>query len=263
MSSTKSCNLAAGGSKKRRALCTLPQVHFWPLYVQALRAMHALCASFSSKQIATAWKHTSTTATSSPSITMTDQTFGVGEQPVQAINTVVTSTGAAYAGDATQQNSARFTRAERRAYAKEKRVAQQANKPHKKGHKKQLHSTAGPSVGNVEDVITYLLTIRGMQGGRNMDETLNRVAKNLGQHIANVSSKNAQPSAKKPEKMQKRKELRAEKRKLKLAQAESAKREEGSIKAGLEPVPEPQPQPQPGQQQQPLPEFDEIVFDHL
>lgn len=174
-----------------------------------------------------------------------NQQFGF-QQPIAA---VATTTETAYTGEqkSQEQNKARFTRAERRAFTKEKRAAQNPKKPFNKKDSK----AAPKNCNSVDDVIAYLLTIRGKEGDRKVKESLSRVTKTLEGRITRDAPKKPEPSAKKLEKIQKRKEIRAERRKAKLAaRAEhNIQREQGA-----DGVPQ-------TQELQAVTEFEEINFD--
>ncbi|KAF2649683.1 hypothetical protein K491DRAFT_697876 [Lophiostoma macrostomum CBS 122681] len=155
------------------------------------------------------------------------------------IPTVITSTETAYAGGATatsngdkshEQKKERFTRAERRAFTKDKKGKQDGKKPtHQKDlRKKDFKGTSGSSnkkINSIDDVIAFLLTIRG-HGKDGVAEVIAYLLtvrsqgngnKSLESRITKDAPKKAEPSAKKLEKLQKRKEIRAERRKTKLA----------------------------------------------
>ena len=160
-----------------------------------------------------------------------------GFQQTQPISTVTTNTETAYAGANTQQNGtaeqtkARFTRAERRAFAKEKRAVQgpkhhsqrDSKKDFKKDFKKDSKRDARipHDVKNIDDAIALLLAIRGKEGRQARD--LSRITKSLESRITRGSvavakKQKKEPSAKRLEKLAKRKELRIEKRKARLAE---------------------------------------------
>jgi hypothetical protein len=171
----------------------------------------------------------------------------------QPINTVTTSTETAYAGGVTatssggkshEQQKERFTRAERRAFTKEKKGKQDGKKPaHQKDvRKKDFKGAAGPAskIKSIDDVIAFLLTIRGKQGVEDAIAYLLTVrsqgggnSKSLESRITKDAPKTAEPSAKKLEKLQKRKEIRAERRQTKLAiRAEQAEQGAQAAEAG-------------------------------
>ncbi|KAF2732935.1 hypothetical protein EJ04DRAFT_299319 [Polyplosphaeria fusca] len=142
------------------------------------------------------------------------------QQPIAA---VTTSAETAYAaGDGTQQTKARFTRAERRAFTKEKKAAETSKKPRNKNN--TLKDTKGASHGVIEidDIIAALISIRGSKGNdHKARQSINNISRSLQDRITRDVPKKAAPSAEKLEKIEKRKAARAEKRKAWKAQKEA------------------------------------------
>ncbi|KAF2245433.1 hypothetical protein BU26DRAFT_521882 [Trematosphaeria pertusa] len=179
----------------------------------------------------------------------------------QPIATVVTSTEAAYAGESQQQNQKpRFSRAEKREFARQKKAAEapQQSKKHsraasqKVSHKK--HGDAGVPGFNdqqIDEMIVRLLSIRGK--GKDAKALETRITRDAPK---NEKKKEKELSPKKLEKLQKRREIRAERKKAWLAKKEAEKA------GGAEGAPAPAPFPT-LVQQQPLPYSDEINFDEL
>jgi hypothetical protein len=133
------------------------------------------------------------------------------------------STETAHAGDKAQvQKKERFTRAERRAYIKEKKGAQNGKKGAqqlKKRKGKPATRTQPQAAGQtVDDIIAYLLTVRGKEGNHKLGDILPSVTKSLETRVTRDAPKapkqKKELSAAKLEKIQKRKEARVEKRRV-------------------------------------------------
>lgn len=131
-------------------------------------------------------------------------------------------------------HKARFTRAERRAFTKEKKAGPQGKhgKKPKHAHKRDIQFVIPKDANTVDDVIAYLLTLRGNDGNRKVQD-LSRVTKTIEGRVTRDAPKKKELSAKKLEKLQKRKEIRAEKRKARMEQMAQQSTEAGA-EAGAE-----------------------------
>jgi hypothetical protein len=159
----------------------------------------------------------------------------------QPITSIAPSAEAAYAGGKpAEQTKARFTRAEKRAFANEKKkTAQQPGKNPKKVPKRDAKPApkgkgkgkGNDSVQTAVEAIAYFLTHQGKDSDRKVQQTLSRATNSIESRITRdapkkADVKKAEPSAKKLEKIQKRKEMRAEKKQAwKAQQAEKAAQE--------------------------------------
>lgn len=134
-----------------------------------------------------------------------------------------------------------FNPMDKRAFAQGNKTVQQPQLSHKRASKR-IHkrnsrginnrgSTAinkkrpqsdPMNITNIDDVIAYLLTMRGTKNNRKLTQALNPVnasnlSGNLACYVTHDVPKEADTSAKKLEKMQKRKDIRARRTKTKLA----------------------------------------------
>jgi hypothetical protein len=125
-----------------------------------------------------------------------------------------------------QQQKPRFTRAEKRQYAKEKmdkKASLVATRRTEQRASKKGPRPASSDSNDADEVITRALStiveLIDLRKGRNRKPQKSglRVSKTLEQRITRDAPKKAEPSAKKLEKIQKRKEIRLERRKTKLA----------------------------------------------
>jgi hypothetical protein len=114
-----------------------------------------------------------------------------------------------------QQKKDRFTRAERRAFKKQKDAAQHTKKP-KQANKTHTKAPANAKNFNVDDAINLLIALRGTEVNRKF-QNFGPTNKPLQDRVTRGAPKKAEPSSKKLEKIQKRKGIRAERRKAYLA----------------------------------------------
>ncbi|KAF2108776.1 hypothetical protein BDV96DRAFT_636496 [Lophiotrema nucula] len=169
---------------------------------------------------------------------------------------------AAPAGDgAQQQKKARFTRAEKRAFAREK--AQNPFLPSRPKQQSKAQTIAAPRSlrtnheapnANIDNMIGFLLAQRGA-GKKQQAKAINSVFQGfkLDQPAAKPkAAPKKELSAAKLEKIQKRKEVRAEKRQIYLA--EKAKKAEAQVTESTATA---------TFEQQPLPADDEINYDEF
>ncbi|PSN71331.1 hypothetical protein BS50DRAFT_280286 [Corynespora cassiicola Philippines] len=170
------------------------------------------------------------------------------QAPVQPVTSITTTAETAYVGEGQQSEKPRFTRSERRQFKVEK--AGHTKKPHRKDSKFQIAA--------LDDVIAYLVSIRHLRKNEQV-KALSRVAKQFENSGAKSLESRAEPkkelSAKKLEKIQKRREIRAEKKAAWLAKkAETAQAESGHASGPTE---------APAQRQAAFPEADFIDYDNL
>jgi hypothetical protein len=172
----------------------------------------------------------------------------------QPITSIAPSAEAAYAGGkSAEQTKARFTRAEKRAFAneKKKKTAQQPGKNPKKVSKRDAKPApkgkgkgkGNDSVQTAVEAIAYFLTHQGKDSDRKVQQTLTRATNSIESRVTREAPKKAdvkkaEPSAKKLEKIQKRKEMRAEKKQAWKAQQAEKAAQEGAAAPIIESVEE-------------------------
>ena len=188
----------------------------------------------------------------------------------QPIFSITASTDTAYIGDAFQHQKTRFTRAEKRQYVKERKAAEHRHEPfHGVSKAKNRRVSTKPNT-NISHVIKFLIGIKSKSNEEEVKEYvrylthLNRLAPAfatslpLESRITREKPKTkAVPSARKLEKIQKRREIRAERRAAWLAK-KAASREQDTHIDQTQVVSAPSAVPI---QQQHPPDFDEINFD--
>ena len=177
-------------------------------------------------------------------MTNSGQPFVLNTQP---IGSIVTNAESAYTGGnkAQNQEKVRFTRAQRRQYAKEKRAAQVFSKDPKKPARTKSHAPF-KGCNDIDEVIAYLINMRDRSGNSKISSG---ITKSLASRMTFPKPKKV-PSPEKLEKLQKRKELRAQKRKVRMAEKAAKKDTEGQPGDGAAIA-----------QQQDTPDFDEISFE--
>lgn len=176
-----------------------------------------------------------------------------GEQPAapQPIATIHTATETAYTDAQSQQQGQkpRFTRAEKRQYAKEKKATHQAKITLQNGPKKPILEFY-----SMDNLISFLVDFRDKSIGINRRD----VGRFLGARRARPLSKPV--PTEKVQKLKEKKKLRQEQRK---AAWEAKKAERAAQAVQVDAAPTPAPTPTLAVEQQPLPDFEDVNFDDL
>ena len=189
---------------------------------------------------------------------------------VQPISSITTSTDTAYVGDVFQHQKPRFTRTEKRQFAKERKAAEHRHGPFHGILKAKNGRVPTKPNTNINHVIRFLIGIKSKSNEEEVKEYvrylthLNRLAPvsttslPLESRITREEpKKKTVPSARKLEKIQKRREIRAERKAAWLAKKAASGEQDTHV--GQTQVAS-APSVAPVQQQHP-PDFDEINFD--
>lgn len=143
----------------------------------------------------------------------------------QPIFSTTTSTDTPYVGDAFQHQKPWFTRAEKRQFAKERKLAEHRHEPFHGALKAKNGRTLHKPSTNINHVIKFPISIKSKSNEEEVKESV-RYLTHLGRLGPTSASslplesritreepkKKAAPSARKPEKIQKRREIRAERK---------------------------------------------------